>query len=169
MKESGTNPTKTEVDVAIEEIIAMEESADEQHDLEEGEMKDRMGGYRLKIKAEEMRRTAMETTGKTQKRKSAEGQRKAKKCRRSGSETLEFLKLKEEQDMYVQKQELDLRRQEQEEMVEAQNQQRDMFKQMINQQQEEQKQMNDMQSLSMLQQQLQTTALMKIIETLVPK
>ena len=97
LKESGTNPTKTEVDVAIEQIIAMEESADEQHDLEDGEKKDKMEGDRLK--AEEMRRTAMETMGKTQKRKSEEGQSKAKKCRRSGSETVEFLKLKAEQDM----------------------------------------------------------------------
>ena len=169
LKESGTNPTKTEVDVAIEQIIAMEESADEQHDLEDGEKKDKMEGDRLK--AEEMRRTAIETMGKTQKRKSEEGQSKAKKCRRSGSETVEFLKLKAEQDMNVKKQELDLRKQEQEQeqMVEAQNQQRDMFKQMIKQQQEQQKQMHDMQSLLMLQQQQQTTALMKIIETLVPK
>ena len=52
-------------------------------------------------------------------------------------------------------------------MVEAQNQQRDMFKQMIKQQQEQQKQMHDMQSFP-LQQQRQTTALMKIVETLVP-
>lgn len=167
LKESGTNPTKTEVDVAIEQIIAMEESADEQHDLEDGEKKDKMEGDRLK--AEEMRRTAIETMGKTQKRKSEEGQSKAKKCRRSGSETVEFLKLKAEQDMNVKKQELDLRKQEQEQMVEAQNQQRDMFKQMIKQQQEQQKQMHDMQSLLMLQQQQQTTALTKIIETLVPK
>ena len=167
MKESGTNPTKTEVDVAIEQIIAMEESADEQHDLEDGEKKNKMEEDRLKAK--EMRRTAMETMGKTQKRKSEEGQSKAKKCRRSGSETVEFLKLKAEQDMNVKKQELDLRKQEQEQMVEAQNQLRDMFKQMKKQQQEQQKQMHDMQSLLMLQQQQQTTALTKIIETLVPK
>ena len=68
----------------------MEESADEQHDLEDGEKQDKMEGDRLKA---EVRRTAMETMGKTQKRKSEEGQSKAKKCRRSGSETVEFLKL----------------------------------------------------------------------------
>ena len=168
MKESGTSPTKTELDEAIEQIIAMEESADEQHDLQDCEKKVKMEGDRLK--AEEVRRTAMETMGKTQKRKSKEGQSKAKKCRRSGSETVEFLKLKAaEQDMDVKKQELDLRKQEQEQMVEAQHQQRDMFKQMIKQQQEQQKQMHDIQSLLMLQQQQQTTALVKIIETLVPK
>ena len=44
-----------------------------------------------------------------------------------------------------------------------------MFKQMINQQQDQQKQLHDMQSLLMLHQQQQTTAVMKIIETLVPK
>ena len=37
LEESGTNPAKT--DVAIEQIIAMEESADEQHDLKDGEKK----------------------------------------------------------------------------------------------------------------------------------
>ena len=53
MKEGGISPTKTELDEAIEQIIAMEESADEQR------KGDKMEGDRLK--AEEMRRTAMET------------------------------------------------------------------------------------------------------------
>ena len=112
MNESGTNPTKTEVDVAIEQIIVMKESADEQRDLEDGEKKDKMEGDRLK--ADEMRRTAMETMGKTKKRKSEEGQSKAKKCWRSGSETVEFLKLISEQEIDVKKQELELRKHEQE-------------------------------------------------------
>ena len=45
----------------------MEESADE-HDLEDGKKRDKMEGDR--VKAEEMHRTAMDTLGKTQKRKS---------------------------------------------------------------------------------------------------
>ena len=94
----------------------MEESADE-HDLEDGKKRDKMEGDR--VKAEEMHRTAMDTLGKTQKRKSKEGQSKAKK-RRSGGETVEFLKLKAEQDMDIKKQEFDLRKQEQEKMAEAQ-------------------------------------------------
>ena len=53
LKEGGISPTKTELDEAIEQIIAMEESADEQR------KGDKMEGDRLK--AEEMRRTAMET------------------------------------------------------------------------------------------------------------
>ncbi|CAH3139682.1 unnamed protein product [Porites lobata] len=56
-------------DPAIEQIIAMEESADE-HDLEDGKKRDKMEGDR--VKAEEMHRTAMDTLGKTQKRKKAE-------------------------------------------------------------------------------------------------
>ena len=166
--ESGISPTKTEWDEAIEQIIAMEESADDQHDLEGGEKRDKMEGDRLK--AEEMRRTDMETLGKTQKRKFEEGQSKAKKSRRSGSETVEFLKLKAEQDMDIKKQELDLRKQEQEKMAVAENQQTYTFNQMLKREQEQPKQMHDMQSLLMQQQQqLQTTAVMKIIETLVPK
>ena len=124
LKESDTNRVRTNVDVGIEQIIDMEESADEQHDLEDSKKKDKMEGGR------QMRRTAMETMGKTQKRKSAEGQIKAKKCRISESETVKFLKLKAAQDMDVKKQELELRKKEQEQIVEARNQQRDMFKQM---------------------------------------
>ena len=71
--------------------------------------------------------------------------------------------------MDIKKQELDLRKQEQEKMAIAQNQQTYMFNQMLKQQQEQHKQVHDMQSLLMQQQQLQTTAMMKIIETLVPK
>lgn len=164
LKESGTNPTKTEVDLAIEQIIAMEESADEQHGLKDGEKKEKMEGDRLK--AEELRMTAMEIMGKTQER----GQRRGTAKQRNAEEVgVKFLKLKAEQDIEVKKQGLDLRKQDQEQMLEAQNQRRDMFKQMIKQQQEQQKQMHDMQSLLMLQQQQQTTALMKIIETLVSK
>ena len=95
----------------------MEESADE-HDLEDGEKRDKMEGDR--VKAEEMHRTAMDTLGKTQKRKSKEGQSKAKKSRKIGGETVEFLKLKAEQDMDIKKQEFDLRKQEQGKMAEAQ-------------------------------------------------
>ena len=42
MKESDTNRVRTNVDVGIEQIIDMEESADEQHDLEDSKKKDRM-------------------------------------------------------------------------------------------------------------------------------
>ena len=94
----------------------MEESANE-YDLEDGEKRDKMEGDR--VKAEERYRTAMDTLGKTQKRKSKEGQSKAKKSR-SGGETVEFLKLKAEQDMDIKKQEFDLRKLEQEKMAEAQ-------------------------------------------------
>ena len=96
LKESDTNRVRTNVDVGIEQIIDMAEFADEQHDLEDSKKKDKMEGWREgdRLKAEQMRRTAMETMGKTQKRKSAEGQSKAKKCRISESETVKFLKLK---------------------------------------------------------------------------
>ena len=42
LKESDTNRVRTNVDVGIEQIIDMEESADEQHDLEDSKKKDRM-------------------------------------------------------------------------------------------------------------------------------
>lgn len=85
---------KIEVDVVIEQIIVMEEFVDEQYDLEDGEKKDKMEGDRLKV--EEMCRIVMEIMGKIQKRKFEEGQSKVKKCRRSGSEMVEFFKFKVE-------------------------------------------------------------------------
>ena len=51
LNESGISPTKIKLDEAIEQIIAMEESADEQHDLEDGEKRDKMEGDRLKAEA----------------------------------------------------------------------------------------------------------------------
>ena len=46
MKESDTNRVRTNIDVGIEQIIDMEESADEQHDLEDSEKKYKMEGGR---------------------------------------------------------------------------------------------------------------------------
>ena len=80
LKESGTNPTKTEVDVAIEQIIAMEESVDEQHDLEDGDKKDKMEGDRLK--AEEMRRTLYGDNGENTEEKVRGGTEQSKEMQK---------------------------------------------------------------------------------------
>ena len=44
LKERGAKPMKTELDEAIEQIISTEESADEQHDLDDSEKKGKMEG-----------------------------------------------------------------------------------------------------------------------------
>ena len=142
LKESGTNPTKTEVDVAIEQIIAMEVC-------------------RWAARPGRRRKTGQDGGRQTESRRNAQdcygdnGENTEEKVR-GGPEQGKEMQKKWEWNGRVSK-------------TKTQNQQRDMFKQTIKQQQEQQKQMHDMQSLLMLQQHQQTTALMKIIETLVPK
>ena len=92
LKESGTNPTKTEVDVAIEQIIAMEESADEQHDLEDGEKKDKMEGDRLK--AEKCVGLLWRQWGKLRRESPRRGRAKQRNAEEVGVKRLSFLNLK---------------------------------------------------------------------------
>ena len=61
-------------------------------------------------KTEDVRKKAMETMGKTQKRNS-EGNSKVKKNRKSGSGTLEYLKEKSQQDLALREKELNLKKQ----------------------------------------------------------
>ena len=82
MKESGTNPIKTEVDVAIEQIIALEESADEQHDLEDGKKNDKMEGDRLK--AEECVGLLWKQWGKHQRESPRRGRAKQRNAEEVG-------------------------------------------------------------------------------------
>ena len=168
LRESGTTPERTELDDAIEQIIAMEESADTEQQEIDDERKEKLEGDRKK--AEDVRKKAMEKVGQTQRRKSdQEGSSQAKKSRRSGSETVEFLKLKAEQDRALKTEELEIKRQENQHIAQFQSQQAQMLKNMVEQQQQQQKQMQDMQNLLLLQQQQQTQALMTIIAKLVPK
>lgn len=153
-KESGTNPERTELDVAIEQIIAMEESADTEQQEASNENKEKLEADRRT--AEDIRKKAMETMGKTEKRKMEEGNcGKAKKSRRNGSETLEYLRETVTEEFEWKKQEKESRDL--------------MFKTMIEQQQQQQKQVQEMQSMMLMQQQAQTQALMGLIEKLVPK
>lgn len=185
LKESGISPERTALDVAIEQIIAMEESAD--MEMQEASDGSRERQETDRKKAEDMRQKAMETMGKTIKRKSEEGSSKAKKTRRSGSEAVEYLKEKADEDLKLKSEELELKKQEKEQLqamqtqqtqlfkslLDQQKQEKDgmahMFKAMLDQQQQQQKQVQDMQNLLLMQQQTQTQALMGIIEKLAPK
>lgn len=83
LRESGTTPERTDLDAALEQIIAMEESADcEQQEIND-ENREKQEVDRKK--AEDVRKKAMETMRVTQKRNSENGSNQAKKSRRSGS------------------------------------------------------------------------------------
>ena len=109
MKESGITPERTELDAAVEQIITIEESADTELQETIDENKETLEADRRK--AEDMRENAMETMGKTQKRKSEEGSSKAKKSRRSGSEAIEYLKERAVEDLKLKSQEIELKKQ----------------------------------------------------------
>ena len=108
MKESGITPERTEVGAAVEQITAMEESADTELQKAIDENKEKLEADRGK--ADDMREKAMETMGKTQKWKSDEGSSKAKKSRRSGSEAIEYLKERAVEDLKLKCQEIELKK-----------------------------------------------------------
>lgn len=71
LRESGTTPQHTELDTAIKQIIAMEESSDTEQPEMNGANRGKVEADRKK--AEDMRQKALETMGKTHKRNSEEG------------------------------------------------------------------------------------------------
>ena len=97
LRESDTTPQHIELDDAIDQIIAMEESSD----TDQQEMNDENRGKveadrktKQNKKTEHMRQMALETMGKNHKRNSEEGSTctRAKKSRKNGTGALEYLK-----------------------------------------------------------------------------
>ena len=88
LRESGTTPQHIELDAAIDQIIAIEESSD----TDQQEMNDEKRGKveADRRKTEDMRQMALETMGKTHKRNSVGSTRtRAKKSRKNGTGALE--------------------------------------------------------------------------------
>ena len=85
----------SELDLALEEIIEKEKAANAQLDLEESVRKNELQD---KANAEEMRLQATEKLGESKNRREASGltagDQKKKKARRSGSDTLDFMREK---------------------------------------------------------------------------
>lgn len=102
-KESGISPEMTETEQALEFIIEHEDSTEQAHKetSEKAKQKDRK-------EAEDVRKKAMEKLGTTQKRTSGEevGQ---KKRRSNGSDTITFLKEKNEQHMNLAREKLQIK------------------------------------------------------------
>lgn len=156
-KESGISPEMTETEQALEFIIEHEDSTEQAHKetSEKGKQKDRK-------EAEEVRKKAMEKLGTTQKRKSGEegGQ---KKRRSNGSDTLTFLKEKNEQHMNLAREKLQIKAKQ----FEAETQRHDdLIKFMQHQQQ---MQLQNLQAImTQQQQQMQQHAqlVMKVLDKL---
>ena len=157
----------SELDLALEEIKEKEKAANVQLDLEESVRKNELQD---KANALEMRLQAMEKLGESKKRKEASGltpgDQKKKKARRSGSDTLDFMREKMGNDMTMKKKEMAQRRSEQQKMLEQQN---NVLQQMQLQQVNQRQQMQDMFSAFMQQSQLQSQTRLAIVEKFTKK
>ena len=110
-KASGIDTEMSETETAIEELIEMEDAAESMDGDDTQRQRERK--KQDKENAEDMRRQAMERMGQTQKRKSVEGENETKKKKRSnGSDTLLYLRERNEVLQETRKEELALRKQE---------------------------------------------------------
>lgn len=119
----------SELEQALENICSMEDSFHT-----EGTESKQAKAAENKVKAEEIRKKAMESFGETKARTASDEAlaEPKKKKRRGGNESIEFLKEKSEQELEVRKAELKFKEKEQERLFE---QQRGMMQMMQNQQQ----------------------------------
>lgn len=119
----------SELEQALENICSMEDSFPT-----EGTESKQAKAADNKVKAEEIRKKAMESLGQTKARTASDEAlaEPKKKKRRGGNESIEFLKEKSEQELEVRKAELKFKEKEQERLFE---QQRGMMQLMQNQQQ----------------------------------
>ena len=115
----------SELEQALEDICALEESLPAEV-MDSKQAKTEAN----KLKAEEIRQKPMESFGQTKAREGHE--EPAKKKRRGGNDSIQFLREKSEKELEVRKQELKLKEKEQERLFE---QQREMMQLMQSQQQ----------------------------------
>lgn len=165
-RESGIETDMTEVEVALEELIEKEDAAETEQRVVDNQKK--MKDSQDRENAENIRKKAMERLGQTQKRQADEGESEGKKRKKrsNGSDTLNFLREKNEQVQAIQKEEFDLRRQQ----LELESKKQDNFMQvMLHQQQQQQQQMQDFQVMMGMQTKRQNDLMLALVNKLVEK
>ena len=178
-KQSGISPEPTELDRAVEQIIEMEESADVEQQVNDAVKKQKEASDREK--AENIRKKAMEKLGDTTKRSCEGGSEKTpKKKRKSGNETVEYLREKSENEFLLRQDEMALKKEKNDieakkhesflaQQAAVQTQQKEMLEKMHEQQLQFQQQSQGVQMAMLQQQQQQTQAFMVFLEKLIPK
>ena len=142
-KASGIDTEMSETETAIEELIEKEDAAESIDG--DGTQRQRERKNQDRENAGDMKRQAMERMGQTQKRKSVEGENETKKKKRSnGSDTLLYLRERNEFLQETHKEELALRTQE---LSLQEKKQEDFMKLIVEQQQLQSKQIQDFQAL----------------------
>ena len=113
-RSTGVSPELTELDQALADIVEMEVVASTSQEIDETARKEKEDTD--KHRAESMRKMAMEKLGETQERAVEEGEKEnhIKKKRRSGNETISFLREKAESEKVLREEELAIRRKQQE-------------------------------------------------------
>ena len=163
-------PEPTELDLALEEILAKEKEAKAGLDArEQTKHKD----LRDKANAEEMRLQAMEKIGDTKKPRGEGDGPKVKKTRRSGTDTLDFMREKLERDFQLKEEEMKEKRKEREtqraEQQKLHEQHSNMPQQMQLQQLNQRQQTQDMLSMFAQQSQQQNQTVLAILEKFMSK
>ena len=181
-KASGIEvPPPTEFDQLMEEIVGRAGDAEKEQKAGQDERKEKEDRER-KV-AEEVRAQALERVGQTRKRQGVEAKEDKPVKRRSGGETIEYLKERSQQQMKLREEELKIQREAQEAnakaqqaftaqlLQEQQQQQQNMFAALQKEQQQQWQQQQQMQASIMLQQQQQqqSQAMMAILQELVKK
>lgn len=149
-KASGIAVEMSEVERALEELMEKEDAAEELR--QEGKMK-KLANEKDRGNAEDIRKKAMESLGETQKRKSDEsgGTTPGKKTRSNGSDTIRYLKEKQERMVEVETKRLDM---EERKMEETTRRHEELMSTMQRQQQQ---QMENFQMMMLQQQQQMNT------------
>lgn len=157
----------TEVEVALEELIEKEDAAETEQRVVDNQKK--IKNSQDREDAENIRNKAMERLGQTQKREADEGETVGRKKRKrsSGSDTLSFLREKNEQVQAIQKEEFDLRRQQ----LELESKKQDNFMQVMlhQQQQQQQQQMQEFKATMGMQTERQNELMLALVSKLVEK
>ena len=162
---SGIDPEMSELDILLEDILAKEESSNEEHlgDMAERKKKEETD----KENAEDMRFKAMENLRETQKRKEDCGGKERNVKRRSkGSEAVQYLRDRMERDNRLKEQELELKKRDVEKDERRQSLEDTKHNDMVNMMQLQQQQMQRMQMSFVQAQQQQNTLFMALIEKL---
>ncbi|XP_067019081.1 mRNA export factor GLE1-like isoform X2 [Acropora muricata] len=172
-KGSGIAPPElTPVEAALEEIIEKEKEFEKQCSSEDSDKKEKAEKDRKN--GEEMRQESLETFAQTKKRKLLNGEEddietpKVRTNRRSGADTLAYLKEKSDKEMEVKKEELQIKKKLQEEQLMEQRSMRQQQAHMVEafsaMQQSMQRQLQQQTELQQQQQQQNSQLIMMMMQ-----
>lgn len=160
-RSSGTSMELTGLDKLIEEITEKEKAVEEMRGC------DNTGRIDAdRAKAEEVRKRAMERVGQTKRRQSEDGEECSIKRRRSGDDTIAFLRERSQINRELKEKELELKKQEMEEQGRRAQQSQSQIIEMMQMMRQQQAQMQATQTMLLQQQQQQGQALLAVIEKL---